>query len=51
VADLMAKAKERNVTVHFPIDFVVGDEFKETTPHSVVNAKSGIPEGKMVIFL
>lgn len=47
VTDLMAKAKERNVNMHLPVDFVVGDEFKESTPHSVVDAKSGIPEGKM----
>ena len=44
----MTKAKERNVTMHLPVDFVVGNEFKENTPHSVVDAKSGIPEGKMV---
>ncbi|KAL7069728.1 hypothetical protein ACQ4LE_010826 [Meloidogyne hapla] len=47
VTDLMAKAKERNVNMHLPVDFVVGDEFKESTPYSVVDTKSGIPEGKM----
>lgn len=47
----MAKAKERNVTMHLPVDFVVGDEFKENTPHSIVDAKSGIPSGKMVKFI
>jgi hypothetical protein len=32
----------------FPTDFVVGDEFKEDTPHMMVEAKFGIPESKMV---
>uniref|UniRef100_A0A915PCM2 Phosphoglycerate kinase n=1 Tax=Meloidogyne floridensis TaxID=298350 RepID=A0A915PCM2_9BILA len=47
VGDLMAKAKERNVNMHLPVDFVFGDEFKEDTPHAIVDAKSGIPAGKM----
>lgn len=44
----MEEAKKKNVKVHLPIDFVVGDEFKENTAHSIVDAKAGIPAGKMV---
>uniref|UniRef100_A0A914H1U2 Phosphoglycerate kinase n=1 Tax=Globodera rostochiensis TaxID=31243 RepID=A0A914H1U2_GLORO len=47
VNDLMAKAKAKNVKLHLPVDFVVGDEFEENTPFSTVEAKVGIPEGKM----
>lgn len=44
----MEKAAQRGVSMHFPVDFVVGDEFKEDTPHTTVEAKEGIPEAKMV---
>jgi 3-phosphoglycerate kinase len=44
----MEKAKQKNVAVHLPVDFVVGDEFKESTPHVVIEAKAGIPQEKMV---
>ncbi|KAL3075000.1 hypothetical protein niasHS_014445 [Heterodera schachtii] len=47
INDLMAKAKDKNVKIHQPVDFVVGDEFKEGTPFANVDAKDGIPDGKM----
>jgi len=43
----MAKASSRGVKIHLPDDFVIGDEFKEETPHSVVTVQSGIPGDKM----
>lgn len=37
--------------IYLPIDFMVGDEFKEGTPASVVDKEMGIPDGKMVFCL
>jgi len=51
VNDLIEKAKSKDVKIHLPIDFVVGDEFKEDTPHITTDIKSGIPDEKMVILI
>lgn len=48
VKELWDLAAAKNVSIHLPVDFVVGDEFSENTPHSVVSMEQGIPSGKMV---
>lgn len=47
--ELWELAASKNVSIHLPVDFVVGDEFSENTPHSVVSMDQGIPVGKMVL--
>jgi len=47
VNELVELAKAKNVQIHLPVDFVVGDEFKEDTPHSTATLADGIPVGKM----
>ncbi|CAD5229627.1 unnamed protein product [Bursaphelenchus okinawaensis] len=47
VKDLIQKAKDRNVNIHLPVDFVCGEKFAADTPVSQADAKSGIPDGKM----
>ncbi|CAD5234179.1 UNVERIFIED_CONTAM: Phosphoglycerate kinase 1, partial [Eudyptes robustus] len=47
VKDLVQKAKDRNVQIHLPVDFVCGDSFSADTPVSQADVKSGIPDGKM----
>ena len=45
INELMEKAKEKNVKIHLPVDFVIGDKFAEDAKDQVVNLKDGIPEG------
>lgn len=47
VPALVQKAKERNVNLHLPVDFVLGEKFAADTPVSQTDAKTGIPDGKM----
>uniref|UniRef100_A0A914D5L8 Phosphoglycerate kinase n=1 Tax=Acrobeloides nanus TaxID=290746 RepID=A0A914D5L8_9BILA len=47
VKELVDKAKEKNVQIHLPVDFVVADKFAEDASHSVSNISSGIPDGHM----
>lgn len=43
VGDLVKKAKERNVELCFPEDFVIAKEIKDNTETRVVTAQEGIP--------
>ncbi|KAE9555048.1 hypothetical protein FO519_001709 [Halicephalobus sp. NKZ332] len=47
VNELVEKAKSKNVQLHLPVDFVVGEKFAEDAKPSVVTAKDGIPAGHM----
>ena len=48
VPELIAKAKEKNVKIHLPDDFVTGDKFEETATVATTTIEAGIPEGQMV---
>jgi phosphoglycerate kinase len=45
VDKLMAKAKKRNVTLHFPVDYVVADAFSETANVASATDETGIRDG------
>ncbi|XGW35381.1 hypothetical protein V3C99_018967 [Haemonchus contortus] len=47
VKDLLAKAKEKNVQIHLPVDFVIGDKFAEDATAKTVTMEEGIPAGHM----
>jgi len=47
VKKLMDKAKEKNVLMHFPVDFVTADKFAEDAKTGVATAAEGIPAGWM----
>lgn len=48
VNELMEKAKDKNVKIHFPVDFVTAAAIKDDAETAIVSAKDGIPEDKMV---
>lgn len=45
VADIVDKAKKKNVRLHLPHDYVIADAFKEDAKHKVVTQQEGIPKG------
>ncbi|KAK6975747.1 phosphoglycerate kinase, partial [Biomphalaria glabrata] len=45
VEKLVNKAKERNVQLHLPSDFITGDKFAEDAKTATATVASGIPEG------
>jgi phosphoglycerate kinase len=45
VDKLLAKAKQRNVALHFPVDYVTADAFSETANTGVATDATGIPDG------
>lgn len=47
VADLMAKAKERGVKIHLPVDFVCADKFDPNANTRSADASAGVPDGWM----
>ncbi|RCN37718.1 phosphoglycerate kinase [Ancylostoma caninum] len=47
VKDLLAKAKEKNVKIHLPVDFVVGDKFAEDANSKITTLAEGVPAGHM----
>jgi phosphoglycerate kinase len=47
VDELMAKAKERGVQIHLPVDFVCADAFAPDAKTCPAEAAEGIPEGWM----
>uniref|UniRef100_A0A914ZD91 Phosphoglycerate kinase n=3 Tax=Parascaris TaxID=6254 RepID=A0A914ZD91_PARUN len=47
VNELMEKAKSKNVKIHLPVDFIIGDKFAEDAAHKSADLKSGIPDGWM----
>lgn len=47
VPEIMAKAKEKNVEILLPVDFVCGDKFSNDANSQLVTAEQGVPEGWM----
>ncbi len=47
VAELMAKAKEKGVQIHLPIDYVCADKFAADAEIKACDDASGIPDGWM----
>jgi len=47
VEELLAKAKEKGVKVHLPVDFVTADKFAEDATVGAATLESGIPDGVM----
>ena len=45
VAELVAKAKEKGVRVHLPVDFITGDKFAPDAATGTATVESGIPDG------
>jgi phosphoglycerate kinase len=45
VPDIMAKARERGVKIHLPVDAVAAEKFEATAAHKVVDLKrEGVPD-------
>lgn len=47
VNELMEKAKEKNVKIHLPVDFVTGDKFDEKAKVGTTTLEHGIDDGLM----
>jgi phosphoglycerate kinase len=47
VKDIVAKAKDKGVKIHFPVDYVTGDDLKKPTKVGAATDESGIPDGEM----
>lgn len=47
VEKLLAKAQQKNVKMHFPVDFVTADKFDENANTGSATAEGGIPAGWM----
>ena len=47
VPKLVEKAKEKNVQLHFPVDFVTADKFAEDAAVGAATVEEGIPDGWM----
>jgi phosphoglycerate kinase len=47
VKDLVAKAKAKNVELHFPVDYVAGNKFAADATTKIVDDAEGIPDGWM----
>jgi len=45
VPELVAKAKEKGVRIHLPVDFITGDKFAPDSNLSSATVESGIPDG------
>ena len=45
VEKLLAKAKERNVSIHFPVDYITADAFSETANVGSATDATGIADG------
>jgi phosphoglycerate kinase len=45
VQELIAKAKEKGVRIHLPVDFITGDAFSPTANTGTATVESGIPDG------
>ena len=45
VAELVAKAKEKGVRIHLPVDFITGDKFAPDANTGTATVESGIPAG------
>lgn len=47
VQDIQKKADEKNVKLHFPVDFNIADNFAPDAQSDVATAENGIPDGWM----
>jgi len=47
VQNLVQKAKDKNVQLHFPVDFVTADKFDENAQVGAATVEAGIPDGWM----
>jgi len=47
VKNLVQKAKDKNVQLHFPIDFITADKFDENAQVGAATVEAGIPDGWM----
>ena len=45
VTELVAKAKEKGVRIHLPVDFITGDKFAPDANTGTATVESGIPDG------
>ncbi|MCE9586867.1 MAG: phosphoglycerate kinase [Verrucomicrobia bacterium] len=45
VSELVAKAKEKGVRIHLPVDFITGDKFSPDSNLGSATVESGIPDG------
>ncbi|KAJ5074071.1 phosphoglycerate kinase [Anaeramoeba ignava] len=45
VKKIMKKAEEKNVKIHFPVDYIISDKFSNDGNISVADDESGIPDG------
>lgn len=45
VDEILAKAQEKGVKLHFPIDFVAAEELKQEAETKICTIEEGIPEG------
>jgi phosphoglycerate kinase len=45
VQELVAKAKEKGVRIHLPVDFITGDKFGPDSTVGSATVESGIPDG------
>jgi phosphoglycerate kinase len=45
VEDLVKKAAQKNVKLHFPVDYVTGDAFSEKSNVGAATDETGIPDG------
>ncbi|PAV60815.1 hypothetical protein WR25_14805 [Diploscapter pachys] len=50
VNELLEEAKAKNVKIHLPVDFVVGDKFAEDADAKTVTAAEGVPDGTRLSF-
>ncbi|OAF69983.1 hypothetical protein A3Q56_02254 [Intoshia linei] len=47
ITRIMDAAKKQSVNVYFPVDFVIGNEIKDSAKISTVTDKEGVPDGFM----
>jgi len=47
VPEIMSKAKENGVTIHFPTDFICGNKFSSDAQTKTCTKEEGIPDGWM----
>jgi len=45
VHEISEKAKKKNVKLHFPVDYITADKFKEDAKTGTATDKEGIPDG------
>lgn len=48
--ELLEEAKAKNVKIHLPVDFVVGNKFAEDADAKIVTAAEGVPDGTFFLI-